>query len=127
VNPPAQRVQRAQPAQRAQPVDRALPAGRAQPAHQVDRAQPVQPNLPAPEAVPATPLTPYEAYTYQHARLNEFQAQQFERLRQIHESDKTLTPAERERELQEMQRMAARQRALLDARQRSNSESPTRR
>lgn len=122
VNPPVQRVQRALPVQRAQQIDRAQPVDRAQPAQPVDRAQPVQPNLPTPPAAPAAPLTPYEAYTYQHARLNEYQAQQFARLRQMHENESSLTPSEREREMQEMQRMAARQRALLDARQRANSE-----
>ena len=125
VNPPAPRVQRAQPVQRAQRVERAQPADRAQPAQPLDRAQPVLPNLPTPPAVPAAPLAPYEAYTYQHARLNEYQAQQFERLREMHERDQSLTPSEREREMREMQRMAARQRALLDARQRANSEAPS--
>lgn len=122
VNPPAERVQRALPAQRVQRVERTDPAGRAQPAQQVERAQPVQPNLPTAPATPAAPLTPYEAYTYQHARLNEYHAAQYERLRQMQESDKSLTPSERERQMRQMQSTAARQRALLDARQRANSE-----
>jgi hypothetical protein len=125
VNPPAERVQRALPAQRAQRIERAQPAERTQPALPVERAQPVQPAQRTPPAAPSTPLTPYEAYSYQHARLNEHQARQFERLREMHESDKSLTPAERERELREMQRMSARQRALLDARQREHSEAPS--
>jgi hypothetical protein len=82
----------------------------------------VQPNLPTAPATPAAPLTPYEAYTYQHARLNEYHAAQYERLRQMQESDKSLTPSERERQMRQMQSVAARQRALLDARQRANSE-----
>jgi hypothetical protein len=125
VNPPAQRVQRAQSVARAQRVERAEPVDRAQPAQPIDRAQPAQPVLPTPPAAPATPMTPYEAYSYQHARLNDWHAQQFDRMRQMQESDKSLSPSEREREMREMQRMAARQRALLDARQRANSETPT--
>ena len=125
VNPPAQRVQRAQPVARAQRVERAEPVDRAQPAQPLDRAQPAPPVLPTPPAAPASPMTPYEAYSYQHARLNDWHAQQFDRMRQMQESDKSLTPSEREREMREMQRMAARQRALLDARQRANSETPT--
>jgi len=124
VNPPAQRVQRAMPVQRAQRVERAEPVERAQPAQPAERTQPVQPNLPTVPATPAAPLTPYEAYTYQHARLNEYHAAQYERLRQLQENDKSLTPSERERQMREMQCVAARQRALLDARQRKNSESP---
>ena len=123
VNPPAPRVQRAEPAPRVQRAERVQPAQRAQPAAPAERAQPAQPTLPADPSAPASRLMPYEAYTYQHARLNEWQAQQFERLRQMHDSDSSLTPAEREREMREMQRMSARQRALLDARQRANSET----
>jgi hypothetical protein len=127
VNPPAERVQRAQPVARAQPVERAEPAQRAQPAQRVDRAQPVAPVLPTEPVVPASPMTPYEAYTYQHAQLNRYHAEQYDALRRLQASDATTPPypgfdpsklpAWKQRELLEMQRMAARQRKLLDERQ----------
>jgi hypothetical protein len=115
------------PVARAQPVERAEPAQRAQPAQRVDRAQPVAPVLPTEPVVPASPMTPYEAYTYQHAQLNRYHADQYDALRRLQASDATTPPypgfdvtklpAWKQRELLEMQRMAARQRKLLDERQ----------
>jgi hypothetical protein len=125
VHPPAPRVERAQQAMRATGASRATPAGGAPAAPRAEPANPAQPALPTPAATPAAPLTPYEAYTYQHAQLNRYHAEQFETLRRLQDSDRTLTPEERKRELMEMQRMAARQRALLDARQRANAERPS--
>ncbi|MFZ9915269.1 MAG: hypothetical protein ACO3IB_08050, partial [Phycisphaerales bacterium] len=94
------------------------------------RAQPVQPALPNPAAAPATPITPYEAYTYQHESLDRYHASQYARLQAQHAQDDTTPPypgfdmsqlpAWKQRELREMQRMAARQRALLDQRQAQN-------
>jgi len=130
VNPPAPRVVRAQaaaPVARAEPVQRAQPAA---PASKAPRAQPVQPALPNPAAAPAVPVTPYEAYTYQHESLDRYHASQYERLQVQHAQDDSTPPypgfdmsqlpAWKQRELREMQRMAARQRALLDKRQSQN-------
>lgn len=132
VNPPAPRVQRAQPAA---PIARAAPVQRAQPAAPAQRAnpaQPVQPALPTPAATPSAPLTPYEAYTFQHEQLDRYHADQWTRLQQQHAQDDATAPypgfdasqlpAWKQRELLEMQRMAARQRALLDKRQQQHAE-----
>ncbi len=127
VNPPAPRIQRAQPIPRAQAVEPNAPIQRAQPAQPVERAQPVQPALPAAAATPATPLTPYEAYTYQHESLDNYHADQYEQLRNQHTQDASAPPypgfdmsqlpAWKQRDLREQQANAARNRALLDARQ----------
>ncbi|RLS96977.1 MAG: hypothetical protein DWI12_00650 [Planctomycetota bacterium] len=127
VNPPAQRIQRAQPIPRAQPVARNAPVQRAQPAQPVERAQPVQRALPTAPAAPATPLAPYEAYTYQHESLDRYHSDQYEQLRNQEDQDATVPPypgfdmsqlpAWQQREMREQQANAARNRALLDARQ----------
>jgi hypothetical protein len=131
VNPPAQRVERAQPAERIERAERAAPVGRTEPAQRIDPAQSAPPAMPEQPASPATPLTPYEAYSYQHAQLNEHLAQQYASLKKLHESDEKTPPHDgfdtsklpqwRQRELDEMQKMAARQRKLLQQRQDSDS------
>jgi len=136
VNPPAPPVQRAMPIARAAPIPRAQPAGRAAPAQPLKPVQPAPPALPNPSATPTTPmtpLTPYDAYTYQQESLDEHHANQYDALRQLHAVDVAqppmpgMTPAQtaawQQRELREMQRMAARQRRLLDAKQTEHNDS----
>jgi hypothetical protein len=133
VNPPAPTVQRAMPLTRAQPIPRSAPRGTNTPATPRPSVQPVPPALPTPAVVPATPLTPYEAFTYQQEALDEHHASQFEALRKLQAADDTAPPypgfdmsklpAWKQREMREMQRMAARQRKLLDARQSAYNES----
>lgn len=136
VNPPAPPVQRALSIARAAPIPRAQPAGRAAPAQPLQPAQPAPRVLPTPPAAPAapiTPLTPYDAFTYQQESLDEHHANQYDALRQLHSADAAqppmsgMTPSQvaawQQRELREMQRMAARQRRLLDAKQNEHNDS----
>ena len=77
--------------------------------------------------VPAAPLSNYDAFTYQHEVLDEHNASERDALQQQHAADATTPPypgfdqstlpAWKQREMQELQRMAARQRKLLDAKQ----------
>lgn len=127
VNPPAPSVQRALPIARAQPVPRVGPAGRVAPAEGRPPVQPVPTALPVPPNAPQAPLAPYEAFTYQQESLDEHHANQFDDLRRLHSQDATSPPypgfdpgnlpAWQKREMQQMQRMSARQRRLLEARQ----------
>jgi hypothetical protein len=136
VNPPAPPVQRALPIARSAPIQRAQPVGRATSTPALTPVQPAPPALPNPAAVPAspaTPLTPYDAFTYQQESLDEYHASQYDALRQLHSSDASkppiagMTPAQiaawQKKEQREMQRMAARQRRLLDAKQSQVNES----
>jgi hypothetical protein len=136
VNPPAQPVQRAMPIARSAPIPRAQSVDRATSAPTLTPVQPAPPALPNPAAVPvspATPLTPYDAFTYQQESLDEYHASQYDALRQLHSSDASkppiagMTPAQiaawQKKEQREMQRMAARQRRLLDAKQSQVNES----
>jgi hypothetical protein len=130
VNPPAPRVQRAQPIARAQGASRIVPAGRATPQAPLPTVAPVQPALPTPPAVPATPrmpLTPYDAFAFQQEALDDHHASQFDALCALQASEAGKPPlpgmtpeqvrAWHQRERQEMQRMAARQRRVLDGKQ----------
>lgn len=136
VNPPAPPAQRAMPIARAAPIPRAQAAGRAAPAQPLNPVQPAPAALPNPSATPTTPmtpLTPYDAYTYQQESLDEHHANQYDALRQLHAADAAqppmpgMTPAQtaawHQRELREMQRMAARQRRLLDAKQAEHNDT----
>ena len=136
VNPPAQPVQRAMPIARSAPIPRAQSVNRATSAPTLTPVQPAPSALPNPAAVPAspaTPLNPYDAFTYQQESLDEYHASQYDALRQLHSSDASkppiagMTPAQlaawQKKEQREMQRMAARQRRLLDAKQSQVNES----
>ena len=77
--------------------------------------------------VPFAPLSNYDAFTYQHEVLDEHNASERDALQQQHAADATTPPypgfdqstlpAWKQREMQELQRMTARQRKLLDAKQ----------
>ena len=126
-NPPAPRVQRAVLLARGQTVPPLAPAAPALPADRRTPVQPLPPALPAPAVVPAAPLSNYDAFTYQHEVLDEHNASERDALQQQHAADATTPPypgfdqstlpAWKQREMQELQRMAARQRKLLDAKQ----------
>ncbi|MFM7261515.1 MAG: hypothetical protein ACKO3W_13020, partial [bacterium] len=133
VNPPAPPVQRAMPIARAAAIPRAQPIGRAAPTQPLNPVQPAPQALPNPSAAPNAPLAPYDAFTYQQESLDEYHVGQYDALRQLHAADSAqppmpgMTPAQtkawQQREQHEMQRMAARQRRLLDAKQAESNES----
>ncbi len=134
VNPPAPRVQRAVRLDAAQPVPRNAPAASTPPAKRLPPVQPVPPALPAPAIVAATPISNYDAFHYQHEALDEHSATEHDALCKTHAADattppfpgfdSTALPAWQQREMQEMQRMAARQRKLLDAKQHAVNDAP---
>ena len=128
LNPPLQPVQPLQPVTTM--VTRIPDAVAPKPPANATPVQPPSaplPVLPVPAVTPLQPIPPITAYNYQQWLLGQYQGEQKDTLRRLHESDeanppyngfdKSKLPEWRQRELAEAQREAERQRKLLEARQ----------
>lgn len=136
LNPPAQPVQPLQPVtSMVTRIPDAVAPAPVQGATPVKPASAALPVLPAPAVAPVRPVPPVTAYGYQQWLLGQYQGEMKDTVRRMHESDdanppypgfdKSKLPEWRQRELEEAQREADRQRKLLEARQQEHPQGTT--